>query len=387
MARRVGEGVQGEWGTALAFAVSGAIHASWMARLPAIREQLDTSLAKLGLAFFALGAGTLIGMVLGGKACRRFGSRRIFAAGSGGASVALVGVGLSTEPQHLAAVLLVFGVGAGAWDVAMNVQGSRLERFTGRHLLTRFHGWWSAGSVAGAALAVVLSRWDVPVPVHLVVVACICLALCVVARRSFMDGPAIGKQQEQGLSRRTRNRLVLIGALILCGAAVEGAGADWLAIYLAEQHDVTDAGAAAGYAIFVVAMAAGRLASERPHHHIGPVAMVRLGAVVTAVGVVMAVQANAIEFAYLGALCWGMGICVVFPAAVSAGGRAASAKGVAAMTVVGYSASLVAPPLIGEFAHRVGLGSALLTLPFLAAAVVVLAGALDGDAGQRAPVG
>src|ERR1039457_7449512 len=51
---------------------------------------------------------------------------------------------------EVAAGLFLFGLGNGAWDVAMNVQGAAVERALGRAILPRFHAGWSIGTVAGA---------------------------------------------------------------------------------------------------------------------------------------------------------------------------------------------------------------------------------------------
>ena len=77
---------------------------------------------------------------------------------------------------------------------------------------------------------------------------------------------------------------------------------------------------------------------------------------------------------YAGAALWGLGTCLVFPAAVSAAGetdRPAEAIGV--VTTLGDGAILVGPPVIGALADRIGLGHALLSLLVLGATVAVLA--------------
>jgi hypothetical protein len=79
--------------------------------------------------------------------------------------------------------------------------------------------------------------------------------------------------------------------------------------------------------------------------------------------------------AYLGAALWALGICLVFPAAVSAGGEAPDrpADAIATVTAIGYGGFLLGPPLIGLLAEQVGLGRALLVLGLLAAAIAALA--------------
>jgi fucose permease len=369
-----------ELGTALVFAMSGAVQGSWMSRLPAVRDQLHLSLADLGLGLLALGAGSLVSMPATGRICRRVGSRRVAWVAGWSACGALVALGFAPSGRWLALVLFCFGLACGALDTAMNVQGVAVETLTKRHHLPRFHGWWSAGTLAGAGVGVLAARTHVPLSAHFLLAALVCGPLCALGVATFVDERAVPAPQlpTTAARRATGRRLLLIAVLTLCGAAVEGAASDWLAIYLKDVRAVSHAHAAIGYTLFVMAMAVGRFtAAAAAHDRIGRAGTVRLGALLAAVGIAASVLAPLPIVPYLGAVCWGLGICVVFPAALSASGQASgSSDAVAAITTVGYSAGLIAPPLIGPLAQRIGLGSALLALPALAAVIVVLAPAL-----------
>ena len=68
----------------------------------------------------------------------------------------VVAAGCRLGPEgipEVAAGLWFFGFGNGAWDVAMNVQGTAVERELGRAILPKFHAGWSIGTVAGAGRA------------------------------------------------------------------------------------------------------------------------------------------------------------------------------------------------------------------------------------------
>ena len=66
---------------------------------------------------------------------------------------------------------------------------------------------------------------------------------------------------------------------------------------------------------------------------------------------------------------------MIFPAAMSAGGETPgiAAQGIATVATIGYGGFLLGPPLIGVLGQHLGLGSALLVLPVLAACIVLLA--------------
>ena len=351
-----------------------------MSRLPAILEQTHADFVRLGVALLMLGTGTLAAMLLTGPACDRYGTRGVLTVGFPVTLLSLIAIALSRSPPALGFALLGVGVGSGVWDAGMNVQGYAVENGLGKHLMSHFHGWWSVGSMAGAGLGLAAARFSVPLLPHLATVCLIAGALCVLSLRSPVEEKAGLPDAARVPSRWPIRRLASIGIIMFCGAMVEGAAGDWLAIYLNEERRLSHTGAALGYALFVTAMAAGRLVAERPHRHVGAVGVVRIGAVLAGASIGLIVLTTTNSWAFVGALGWGVGICWVFPAALSATGNNAAPSAIAGMTAVGYSASIFGPLAIGWLAHAASLGTAILTLLPLTVVVALLAPVLTGAA-------
>jgi predicted MFS family arabinose efflux permease len=366
----------------LIFAVSGATQASWMSRLPSVLEQTGSDFVRLGFALVMLGLGTMLAMTLTGAAATRWGSRRVVTLGFGLTLGCLAAIALTRSPEVLAIVLFGLGVGGGVWDAGMNMQGYAVQSELGKHLMSRFHGWWSVGSMAGAGLALAAVHLSVPLFAHMVVVSVLAAGLCGRSLASFNQDkpPEPDLARSPAPARRPVRRLAAIGVLIFCGATVEGAAGDWLAVFLHKERGLSQSGAALAYALFVTAMAAGRLAAERPHRHVGATGVVRTGALLAGVSIAIVALSAPQPWGYVGAVGWGVGICWVFPAALTAAGDVGTAATVAHMTAVGYSASIFGPLAIGWLAHGAGLGPALVTLLPLALAVSLLASVLAGGA-------
>ena len=389
--------------TALVFAVNGLLLAAWVARLPATRDRLGASAAELGLVLLAPGFGSLLSMPFSGRWCRRFGSRLVVAATTVAASVALVALAVVPSLVALGAALFVWGSFYGSWDVAMNVHGSAVEQRAGREWMPRYHACWSVGGIVGAGFGALAAQLGGPLVLHFAAVAVACTVLVMVALRSFIEdrvaedqagrdrvpegapqptGPVPGPQPHpQPRRRRGRvltGRLLLVGVVTICATTLEGAAADWLALFLTDERGATASLAASGYAVFAVAMAGGRFSGTVVAERLGRDGAVRVGGLVSFVGVLLTVLGPGLASAYVGAALWALGVCLVFPAAVSAGGEAPErpADAIAAVTTIGYGGFLLGPPLIGLLAERVGLGRALLVLLLLAAGIATLAPAV-----------
>jgi MFS family permease len=402
--------------TALVFAVNGLLLATWVARIPATRDRLGASAAELGLVLLAPGIGSLLSMPFSGRWCRRFGSRLVVAATTVASSVVLVLLGVVPTLVGLGVALFVWGTFYGSWDVAMNVHGSAVEQRAGREWMPRYHACWSVGGIVGATLGALAAAVDIPLILHFAALAVACVALVGFALRSFLEDRegrgVVGERSPTGMEvpsavhnphahnphahnphahgshgpsahdrsrpRVLTGRLLVVGVVTLCATTLEGAAADWLALFLTDERGATASLAAFGYAVFAVAMAAGRFSGTAVAERLGRDGAVRAGGLVSFAGVLLTVIGPGLVSAYLGAALWALGVCLVFPAAVSAGGEAPyrPADAIAAVTTIGYGGFLLGPPLIGLLADQVGLGRALLVLLVLAGGIAVLAPAV-----------
>jgi fucose permease len=264
----------------------------------------------------------------------------------------------------------------------MNVHGSAVEQRAGRDWMPRYHACWSVGGIAGAAGGALAAATGGPLVLHFAAVAGACALLVAVALRRFIEdrapAPAEAPAPDTGRGRVLTGRLLLVGLVTICATTLEGAAADWLALFLTDEREAAESLAAAGYAVFAVAMAAGRFSGTAVSERLGRHGAVRVGGLVSFAGVLLTVLGPGLAAAYLGAALWALGVCLVFPAAVSAGGETPGrpADAIAAVTTIGYGGFLLGPPLIGVLADQVGLGRALLVLLLLAGGIAALAPAV-----------
>jgi MFS family permease len=105
------------------------------------------------------------------------------------------------------------------------------------------------------------------------------------------------------------------------------------------------------------------------------VGALRRAGVLALAGVALTLLAPVLPVAYAGALLWGAGVALVFPAAMSAAGDASDrpASAIAAVTTIGYGGFLLGPPVVGSLAEAVGLGRALWVCAVMAVGIVALA--------------
>lgn len=387
--------------TGWVFALNGLCFATWVARLPQARRTLELGNAELGLLLLTIAIGSMIALPLTGALIQRYGVRLTVRGGLAGAvvglSAAAVAISGLLDPQAgrvLAALgLFAFGAGSGAWDVAMNVEAAEVERRMRRTVMPRFHAGFSIGTVAGAGLGAATLALGVPVIAHVGLVLVASVVVLVPGTAAFVPvgGPVVagdGPPPASVWRAWTEPRTVLIGAMVMSLALMEGTANDWLALALVDGHGFAEASGVAGYAGFVAAMTTGRLLGPAVLDRAGRVAVLWATLGCAALGIVLVVTQDG-PVVVLGIALWGIGASLGFPVGMSAAADdpVRAAARVSVVSTLGYAAFLTGPPLFGALADAFGTLDALWALAILTlpAAAFVPAAAPRGELSARRP--
>ena len=375
----------------LTFFLNGLVFASWVSRIPEVRSGFDLTNGQLGLVLLAIAIGSVLALPTTGAAINALGTVRVVRLGAtaAGLGMAAAALGLGHLLPVTVAGLVVYGLGIGVWDVAMNVEGAEVERGLRRTIMPRFHAGFSAGTVVGALGGALLIELGVPAAVHLVGVVVAAVALVWRSSPSFL--PVAERHHETaGSAARAwlEPRTLLIGVMVLALAMTEGTANDWLAVALVDGHDVSHAVGVAGFAVFVLAMTAGRFAGTGLIDRFGRVAVLWGTMLVAAAGVLLIVLADHPALVVTGIVLWGLGASLGFPVGMSAAADdpARAAARVSVVSTIGYAAFLAGPPLLGFVGDRVGTLDALLVVALLLvpAALVVPAAREQRASGSQA---
>ena len=396
----------------VAYGASGLAFASWVSRLPAIRDALDLTPGNVGVLLLCMTLGSFASVSASGLIVLRLGSKRTIRTGSimVGAGLLLTGFGTSvlSSPVATALGLAVIGLGTGSWNTASNVEGAAVERAVGRHIMPRLHGAFSLGTVAGAGLGAAAAALSLPVAWHLAAAGAV-VAVSVATAASWFradttpvagertytpdnfEDPSTGPipvipagtpesasaplDNKRKIAQAWRDRrTLLLGVLVLGLALAEGAAGDWVALALADGHGQTDAAGAAGYGLFVTFMTIGRFAGTLVLDRFGRVPVMRWCAAMAVAGLGLFVFAPAPWLAFAGLAVWGLGASLGFPVGMSAAADdpAKAAARVSVVSTIGYGAFLCGPPLLGLLAEHVGILHSLLAVMVMLAVSFLL---------------
>ncbi|MFF3660760.1 MFS transporter [Streptomyces olivochromogenes] len=361
---------RGRASLAFSFLAQGATFALLVTRIPAIQDRYGVSDALLPAFLAAVPILAGVGSVTTEQLVKRIRPSRLLRWSQPVVLLALLGVGAGDRLVELAVALGAFGLAVGALDASMNMLGVSLQRTYGRSIMLGFHATYSLGGIVGASLAWVGAHWHLSLFVSYLPVVLVLLPAAFVGSRWYVDGGAasgleadadgsadvdasvdaeVGKGQ--GESGALVFRLLLPLCLVMTFAYIgDSTVSNWSAKYLQDVLGSSEQLATVPYNVYMVMTLVGRAVGDFGVRRFGAVAVVRLGAVVAALGFAVVALAPGAWVGMLGFTLLGLGLCVLVPQTFAAAGRlfpGASDAAIARLNIFNYVGFLIGSPLVG----------------------------------------
>ena len=358
----------------VAFMVIGVLEAAWAPLVPYVKRAFVIDEGTLGLLMLCSGLGSICTLPLSGFFVNRYGAKKVVYVSGLLMAFALFTISMLINVWLTGVMLVIFGGCTITIDVAANVNGIAIERKTGRHLMSSFHGGYSLGTLIGAGTMSVLftlgliPKWAVVICMFVTIIALIFGCRDLLPKDELEADTPIEKPREGKLY--ITPMVVVVGLLCFIMYASEGAVMGWSAIFVSQERGVDVSMAGFFYTAFAVSMTIMRLCGDKTVNRLGQRFVVAGGALLIAVGFMVVVLVDSSVAAVAGFVIVGCGAANVVPQLVS---FAAHIKGMAVHNIIsfinalGYSGILLGPVLIGFVGKHYGLH-----ISFIGIAVFVL---------------
>ncbi|MFC4276592.1 MFS transporter [Achromobacter aloeverae] len=363
------------WATMAQFFVNGATFATWGVWIPVLKTDFQVSDAVLSLAMLAVSAGAILAMNGVGRWVGRAGSARVLAISGLAYSIMLVVIPWAGYFPLLLVILVLFGMGMAAFDVAMNVQAATVEARLGKPVMSTLHGMFSLGGMAGAGLGGLLMGAGVSLQVHGFAIAAMTVLAALLATSYLLTDAPSHVEEGAAATPGIPRALWILGTVAFLGLVCEGAMYDWAAVYMRDVAGATTARSGYGYATFATGMAVGRFGADLLRRRFSDERLMTVSAWVGCAGMTLVIAAPWPVSSLVGFTLMGLGVANLMPFFFLAGARLpgmSPAAGVAGVARFAYVGMLLGPPLIGGITHamslRVALALVALTMGWIALA-------------------
>ncbi|WP_194944217.1 MFS transporter [Aeromicrobium sp. S22] len=360
---------------AAGFFLQGLVFASIVTQAPRLKDRFDIGDGGLTGILVLVAVVSGVGSVLAGMIAQRRTSATAFRIALLTIGLGALLVGAAPSLPLVVAAFVVYGLGVGAVDAGMNMQGVRVQAAYGTSIMASFHGMWSVGGILGALYAAGVARVDVPFALSLVVIAIVTWAVALVAAPRFVRA----QERDPGLSAKGLylpwRPVLVFGLVILLFYASDTGILTWSSVYLEDALDASTSVAPLAYGAYQGGALVSRFGGDLLVRRIGAPAVVAIGTVTGVIGLATVVAAAAPAMAIIGFFVVGLGLAILAPLAFAALAGAVPARSldvaIARMNIANYLGAILGGGLIGAAASADHLRWAFV-IPLVLVPVVLL---------------
>lgn len=367
----------------LIFLDNGAVLSSWAPRIPEVKQTLALTDSQVGTALLAIAAGSVPGLLLTARLLRHLRPGPVSVVSACAFVFSLPLISQARSLLELAGSLVLAGAASGVLDVAMNTAGMTYQQQARTRVLSKLHGGYSLGVLAGAGSGVIATSTQTSVTEHFVTMAVLLLVLTAVAAVPLWRQPA-GASTDPRLNdaahatgrRRWQTTLpITIAVLAISGLLIEGLVTDWSALLITRDLGAPASWGAAALTVFSIAMFISRSGGDAIIACVGEERLLAISAVTITMAMATGASLSQPLLMVIAAGVIGLALGPIFPLAVSRAGRShpgQEAAMTARVSAVGYIAYLAGPPGIGAVADHLSLPITLVLVVSLACAGIAV---------------
>nr|MCW2727636.1 transporter [Aeromicrobium sp.] len=339
---------------AAGFLLQGLVFAAVVTQAPRLKDRFDLGDAELTGILVMVAVVSGVGSVIAGVVAARRSSAVAFRFALLTIGLGALLVGLAPSVPLLVAAFVVYGLGVGAVDAGMNMQGVRVQAAYGRSVMTSFHGMWSVGGILGALYAAGVAELEVSFAVSLVAVAGVTIATATASAPHFIDA----RVHDPGLSvagvELPWRPVLVFGLVVLVFFAVDTGILTWSSVYLEDALEASSTVAPLAFGAYQGGALISRFGGDLLVRRIGAAAVVAIGTSTGIVGLIVVVTSSAPAVAITGFFVVGVGLAVLAPLAFASLAEAVPPAGrdvaIARMNIANYLGAILGGGLIGAAA-------------------------------------
>ncbi|MBO6893778.1 MAG: MFS transporter [Roseibium sp.] len=339
---------------------------AWLPHIPGVQTSLGLSNSELAVALVGAPVGTLVTLVFAGRLANRFGARSLVRVLYPVFLIAMLLPFVAGTQFQLMAALACVGSSMSILELGLNVLADEHEKRTTDKIMSKAHGFWSFGLLTGTLIGSLVAgvRFE---PLYAgLLIALIVQATVVWVTADLPDDRGESPEATQHHAFQLPHPLLIGICVFTFGTTmIEGAIADWAAVFLRDAFAANPGVAGLGIAVFSLCLATTRLFGDRLRQSVAPG---RLGQFLALIGLAglggIWIAPNTMT-ALVGLGVLGIGAALAFPlgvtAAAAAPGRSA-ASNVAVLSFIALLGFLVGPLSIGVLADAHGIRTGLMIL-------------------------
>lgn len=350
---------------ALGFATQGLGYATVMTALPTFKNRFKLSEDLLSIIILGVCIAAALGSVLADRLAVKLGSRFAIVIAFLFEAVGIAVAAFSSSVTIMVVSFILYGLGLGCLDAALNMQAVMMEQRLGKSALGGFFACYTAAAFLGAMImsATVSTSFGATTALLIAVTIALMTALC--SKKWLFQ-----QRENAAVIPETKNpipqkKLWIFGLIILIAFTVDSAISTWSSIYLKDVLASSATVAPLGYAAYQIGILITRLSLDFILKFKNAAWLAVTTILIGAIGCAIAGIGHSLTFAILGFALAGVAVGALVPLTFSAAGRLDENRRdevIARVNIFNYGGAVAGAVIVGLLATPIGYGPSFITL-------------------------
>ena len=350
---------------ALGFATQGLGYATVMTALPTFKNRFKLSEDLLSIIILGVCIAAALGSVLADRLAVKLGSRFAIVIAFIFEAIGIAVAAFSSSVTVMVASFILYGLGLGCLDAALNMQAVMMEQRLGKSALGGFFACYTAAAFLGAMImsATVSTSFGATTALFIAVTIALMTALC--SKKWLFQ-----QRENAAVISETKNpipqkQLWIFGLIILIAFTVDSAISTWSSIYLKDVLASSATVAPLGYAAYQIGILITRLSLDFILKFKNAAWLAVTTILIGAIGCAIAGIGHSLTFAILGFALAGVAVGALVPLTFSAAGRLDENRRdevIARVNIFNYGGAVAGAVIVGLLANPIGYGPSFIAL-------------------------
>ena len=350
---------------AIGFATQGIGYATVMTALPTIKNRFKLSDDQLSIIILGVCIAAALGSIMADRIAVKLGSRIAIIIGFILEAIGMLCATLGNQTYVMVISFLIYGLGLGCLDAALNMQAVMVEQKLGESVLGGFFACYTAAAFIGALIM------SATVSTQLGATAALCIAVCMALIASHVsrlwlfhskETAALNPQTKQPIQKK---QLWTFGFIIFIAFTVDSAISTWSSIYLKDVLASSSTVAPLGYAAYQVGILMTRLSLDYILKFKTTSWLAVITILIGAVGCALAGIGHSLTVVITGFALAGVAVGALVPLTFSAAGKLDENRRdeiIARVNIFNYGGAVAGAVVVGLLATPIGYGPSFITL-------------------------
>ncbi len=234
----------------------------WTIRIPTIKDQIQTDYLGIGYIFATFAMGSIIAMFFASKMIRNTSCRIILIYCGLFQGLLWLPTAFIKNLEIFMIIAFIFGLCFGAFEIALNLYASNLEKRKKKSMMSGFHAFWSLGVLFGSLMTSLFLEWKISFLNNILVYVIILLPINLLFTLNLIGDEKSSENDKTNIFFLWPIIIFLLAIIAMANALTEGSVDVWGALYMRDYIKVDGFQIGLATISFNIFMVLGRLSGD-----------------------------------------------------------------------------------------------------------------------------